>query len=306
MVRRSTQSAVPCVAGIMALALACLVPVSSRAADPAIGVVVFSQGGAEIHRIGGSLPAVEGCVLMPGDTVIVAAAGECRGFEPSGERFNLRGPAQLLLSSPADQGMLDGIGTWIRRQIAQWIGETRRQPLTMRSARDWEVQFVVPAPLLPAANARVRPGSIRLVWAGLPGADRYTVTLAPANGAETQRTCRGSATVVEDLTPGEEYVWKVRPAIEGWPGDGPWSAFRVMTREEEQQLDQALQGLGDLEAGVLLLSAGLPAEAVERLDAVAGAGEETRAARRWRARALYELGLYREACQDLMQTGGQD
>jgi hypothetical protein len=281
-------------------------PSPAAAADAAVGVVVASAGRTEVRRAGERIPAAEGSVLMPGDTLVASGAAECSGFAPTGERFELRGPAQLVLEAPTEGGVIDDIGHWIRRQIAQWIGESRRQPLTMRSARDWEVRLTAPAPVIPAANARVRPGPVRLVWTALAGVDRYTVTYAPASGAETQRTCRGSATVLEDLTPGEEYVWKARPAIEGWQGDGPWSAFRVMTRDEERRLDSALQGLGDLEAGVLLLSTGLPAEAVERFDAVDPAGAAARAARLWRGRALYEMGLYREACQDLMQPGGAD
>jgi hypothetical protein len=79
-----------------------------------------------------------------------------------------------------------------------------------------------------------------------------------------------------------------------------------MTADEEGSLEAALEDLGDLEAGVLLISSGLHEEAVARFDVVVSAGAEARSARLWRARAMADVGLYKDAYEDLMAAGGSE
>jgi hypothetical protein len=269
------------------------------------GVVVFASGEGTVHRPGGDRPVVEGLGLVEGDTLLLAPESKASGFDPSGERFELQGPAQMVFASPPAQGTLSSVSSWVRGQLREWMGEGRQQALTMRSGRSWEITDPVPSQILPAVKGRVRPARSRFVWSSVSGIDRYEVTFAPAKGEEVSRSVRGSDTVIEDLVPGSEYVWKVSPAVENWQGQSSWRSFTVMSREEEQKLDQALRGLDDLDAGVLLLSAGLHAEAVERLDVAARSADRARSARLWRARALAEMGLYKEACADLMEAWQQ-
>lgn len=287
----------------LALSVVCvchlLVATAAGQEQQATGLVVSLEGDVEILRGDESEPAAIGSVLCEGETLIVKPGAKCTGFTPAGSAFELQGPAELLLSSSADRSTLNSISDWVRIQLAQWIGESRRQPLATRTARDWEVQVLCPTPLVPAADGQVRQGRSRFLWTTIPGIDRYDLTLAPATGEELKRTVRGHRTAIGDLVPGEQYVWKVRPAIEDWKGESGWRAFRVMTPEEEKNLDQAIRKLDDLEAGVLLLSAGLHEEAVYRFDAALASIEDAPSAQVWRAQVLAEIGLYKEAYEDL-------
>jgi hypothetical protein len=53
---------------------------------------------------------------------------------------------------------------------------------------------------------------------------------------------------------------------------------------------------------VLLLSAGLHEEAIYRFDAAVADVSQERSARLWRAQAMAEVGLYRVAYQDVLET----
>jgi hypothetical protein len=106
----------------------------------------------------------------------------------------------------------------------------------------------------------------------------------------------------ESLEAGKNYMWAVEVEKEGSHADPNWSAFRVMASEDEKQLDEALIGLSDLEAGVLLFSAGLHEEAIYCLDAAVNTGTERRSALHWRARVLAAIGLEKDAYEDLVQT----
>lgn len=268
------------------------------------GVVVSVSGQVDVHRGEESRSATEGFVLREGDTLVVKSGASCTGFSPAGEPFDLVGPAELEF---ADGGnVAEGVSSWVRLQLAEWIGESRRQPLTTRNVRDWAVPTEAPSQIIPAPEGRVRPGKSRFFWTTLNGVERYVVTLAPAEGDEELRIARDHSIVVEDLTPGEEYVWKVQPDEEDWEGETRWRAFTVLTPEEEAQLGAALDDLDDLEAGVLLLSAGLHEEAIYRFDAALADPELARSARLWRAQALADLGLYRQAYEDLVGARGQD
>jgi hypothetical protein len=272
----------------------------------ATGLVVSVSGEVVIERAGGQELAGEGLVLYGGDTIVVKPGARCTGFTPMGESFEIAGPAELRLPESAEEGILSSIAGWVRLQLSEWIGESRRQALTTRSVRDWQVAVDAPAPLIPAPEGQVRANKPRFLWTVVPGIDRHVVTLAPASGEEVSKIVRGYQTIIDDLAPGEEYVWKVHPSVEEWEGESRWRSFRVMDPGEEQQLDAALRDMEDLEAGVLLLSAGLHEEAVYRFDAAVSSGMDDRSARLWRAQALAEIGLYKQAYEDLVQSRPQE
>jgi hypothetical protein len=190
-------------------------------------------------------------------------------------------------------------------QLADWMGESRRRPLTTRGVRDWTNVSEAPALILPASGGAVRPSRVEFRWSTVAGVDRYVLTVAPALGDEITKTARGNTASVDGLEPGGEYVWRVAPDVADWASGGSWREFRVLTLEEESQLDEALVGMGDLEAGVLLLSMGLHDEAIYRFDAAAE-GDDSRSAKHWRAQALADCGLYREAYDDLIQLRGSE
>ena len=284
-----------------------LLSVGTRAEDSGTstcaGMVVSVAGDVTIERSGEVAPATEGFVLREGDVIVVKEGGSVSGFSPIGEPFELTGPAELRLPVSPDEGVLDRVSDWIRTQIAQWVGETRRHPLVTRTIpREWDVQTHTPAQLIPAPGGQVRPGRAIFYWSTVPGIDSYLATFVSASGEELNRLVRDRYVVLNDLTPGEEYVWKVQPAIDGWKGEAKWRSFRVMTPEEERRLERAVAGMDDLDAGVLLLSAGLHEEAICRFDAAVSTGKEPASARRWRAKAMAEIGLYREAYRDLIQS----
>jgi hypothetical protein len=168
--------------------------------------------------------------------------------------------------------------------------------------RDWEVETLTPAPLIPAPGGQVRPGEAVFCWGSVPGIDSYVVTCVSEDGDETSRVIRSHRLVMRDLAPGHEYVWKVQPAVDGWTGQSKWRGFRVMLPDEEESLNGALLSMDDLEAGVLLLSAGLHEEAIYRLDAAVVSGAQMQSARRWRAQTMAEVGLYRDAYEDLVRS----
>ena len=283
------------------MAAALLVASLAWASD---GVIVSVTGQVDVKRGEEAKPAAEGYVLREGDLIVVKPGGKCTGFSPAGESFDLKGPAELEFAGSGS--VAKGVSSWVRLQLAEWIGESRRQPLTTRNVRDWGIPTDAPEQIIPAPEGAVRPERARFFWTTLSGVDRYLVTIAPADGDEMERVARDHGLVIEDLAPGEEYVWKVEPEAEGWQGETKWRSFKVLTGEEETQLDQALDDLDDLEAGVLLLSAGLHEEAIYRFDAALASPELARSARLWRAQALADVGLYRQAYEDLVGARGQD
>jgi hypothetical protein len=288
---------------VASLTCAVILMVSSPCAG-SDGLIVSVSGEVEVHRGDGAASATEGYVLREGDVLVVKPGASCSGFSPVGESFEVKGPGELEF---ADRGSLAGeVSSWVRLQLAEWIGESRRQPLTTRNIRDWSIPTPAPEQLIPAPEGRVRSGKSRFFWTTLAGVDRYVVTIAPATEDEQSRSARDHSLVVTDLEPGEAYVWKVSPEAEGWDGETGWREFEVLTTEEEAQLDRALESLDDLEAGVLLLSAGLHEEAIYRFDAATAAPELARSARLWRSQALADIGLYRQAYEDLVQARGQE
>lgn len=285
------------------LVMASVVPAVSQqpARSESTGLVVSVAGDVTASRTGSELAVVEGFVLRGGDRLTAVAGARCTGFAPDGEAFALSGPAELEFLS-FEGGAIESASSWVKRQLADWIGKSRRRPLTTRGVRDWDTSLDVPAQVVPAPDGAVRAGRAQLLWTTVPGIERYVVTVAPATGDEIQRTVRGSGTVVPDLVPGEDYVWKVQPDCEGWRGVGSWRGFRVLTPDEERGLDEALESLESLEAGVLLLASGLHEEAVYRFDAAVASPENGASARLWRARALADVGLHRQAYDDLIEA----
>ena len=305
------RTAVLCVVALAVL-LAC--PLGLRAdtsdqepAPTSAGVVVSVQGDVTVQRSGDAQPVSEGLVLQEGDVVVAHEGSRCTGFTPSGEPFDLPGPGELSLAGAGGDGVLDRVSLWVRRQLTQGIGESRRQPIVTRTLmRDWDVETLTPAPLIPAEGGQVRADGAVFHWGSVPGIESYSVTFVSEDGDEFERVVRNHSLVLDDLTPGREYVWKVRPAVEGWTGQAKWRSFRVMSNEERAELDAALDSMGDLEAGVLLLSAGLHEEAVYRLDAAVASRAQAASARRWRAQTMAEIGLYRQAYEDLMLSQAAD
>lgn len=290
---------------VLSVWLAAPAGASNEAPAPS-GIVVSVVGEVAVERSNNQKIATEGFVLMGGDTIIVKIGARCSGFTPHGENFTLEGPSEYRISSGADDGFLDSVASWIQTQLTDWAGESRRRPLTTRGVRDWVTKGEAPALILPASGGAIRPNRSEFCWSTVPGVDRYVVTVAPALGDEITRMVRGNTATLDELEPGGEYVWRVAPDIEGWAGHGGWREFQVLELEAEARLDAAIVGMNDLEAGVLLLSMGIHDEAICRFDAAAASSENARSARLWRAQALADCGLYREAYEDLIQVRGLD
>jgi hypothetical protein len=285
--------------------VACLLPfpASPSSADvPRTGLIVSVSGDVSVLRGGNSELATEGFVLQPGDTLLAKWESECTGFGLGGERFVLEGPSQLVLDASPETGTLDRVSAWVSRQICEWSGKRRRQAILSRKGRDWGGEFDVPSLLIPAPEGKVRGKRSTFVWAAIGSAGSYTITIAPEDGEEFIQTVRGHSLVRQDLEPGASYAWRVFAEGPGGRLTSGWRSFSVMEAEEERRLDEALQGMGDLEAGVLLLSSGLHQEAIHRLDAAVSSGKNMTSARRWRAEALADVGLYKEAYTDLLEA----
>ena len=181
-------------------------------------------------------------------------------------------------------------------------GVGRDRDFVVRAARDWSIEAVLAAPLIPRRDGAVRPRGSRLIWGLVPGVDRYLVSVAPIEGEETTRNVLGNQLVLDGLEPGKQYAWRVRPLVSGWTAESRWSTFRVLTAAEQDLLNQATANLGNLQVAVLLLAAELHEEAIHRLDAAIASDDEARSARYWRARALADIGLYDQAYSDLLQV----
>ena len=279
---------------------------ASDEAEVSSGLVVSVVGEVTVERSGSQQAAAEGFVLVGGDTIIVKTGARCTGFTPQGDSFTLDGPSEYQIPSGSEEGLVDNVASWVRTQLADWVGESKRRPLTTRGVRDWVTTSAAPALILPASGGSVRPSRSELHWSAVLGVDRYTVTIAPALGDEITRTVRGNTVTLDELEPGAEYVWRVAPDIEGWAGHGNWQEFRVLEIEEEARLDAAVAGMNDLEAGVLLLSVGLHDEAIYRFDAATASSDNSRSARLWRSQALADCGLHKEAYEDLIQARNLD
>jgi hypothetical protein len=286
-------------------------PVSSVGSEEAgtpvsgSGVIVAVTGAVDVHSGGTSRPAVVGLVLKPGDALAVKAGGTCSGFAPDGEFFSLEGPSELQLAGETESDIAGRVSSWVKSQLTQWIGARRRQPLVTRSLlRDWGQELDAILPLIPAPDGHVRASRANFRWAGLPGVDAFTIVLVSETDEESQHLVRGHDVSIDELVPGQEYVWRVQARADDWGAESSWRSFRVMSAEVEDSLEAAIADLGDLEAGVLLLSSGLHEEAIARFDVSVSSGVAGRSARLWRARAMADVGLYKEAYDDLVAAGG--
>jgi hypothetical protein len=266
------------------------------------GLIVAAEGEAYVLRGTGPLPAIEGFVLEASDSVLVKMGGKCSGFTPGGEHFEINGPGRITFSGEQTDVHRNRIAVWISQQVAHWIGESRNYSLVSRSVRDWK-QITEPIRLIiPAPEGRVRASRAQFYWTTIPAVDRYELIITPQNGKENQQLIRGFKAIKTDLTPGTTYYWTVMPKADEVyviPGE---RSFRVMTLEEERTLEDSLRDLPNLEAGVLLLSAGLHDEAIYRFDAAVSSGINRQSALRWRARAFAIIEMYNEAYRDLNET----
>ena len=297
---------------VLVLALTCISSpfLAAHAPDQPIvcqGIVVAVEGEVAVERGGEPRSVTEGFVLLGSDVIILKTGAKCTAFAPSGEILRLEGPVEHLLPGPSKEGFLDSVAAWIREQLAQWAGRSRTEVLVVRAApRDWEIQLDAPQQLIPAPGGRVRRASAGLRWGTIPGINSYLVTLVSKPGGEVSRLVQGGRLELADLVEGEEYVWDVQPSVSDWSAERSWRVLHVMTPEDEKLLDLALEGTDDLEAGVLLLCAGLHEEAIHRLDAAFEAARDARSPRLWRARAMSEIGLHAEACGDLEAIGAHE
>ena len=295
---------------VMLLSLGLLSPGHAEQMDASVsgtGVIVAVTGDVTVHSDSLSRRAAEGLFLAAGDTLVVQTGGTCTGFTPDGEPFSLEGPSELRFAISPEGGVIGHVSSWVRSQLTQWIGARHKEPLVTRSLiRRWDQEVNVPVPLIPAPDGRVRASGSGFRWASVSGVDALTIVLVSETDEETERLVRGQSLRLDDLAPGQEYVWKVKVQAGEWAAESSWRGFRVMAADEEENLETALEGLGDLEAGALLLSSGLHEEAVARFDMAVSASEDGRSARLWRARALADIGLYKDAYEDLMAAGGSE
>jgi hypothetical protein len=295
---------------ILALLILVCVTAAAFAAEPegevsvCAGLVVSTEGDVTVVRNGAALPATEGFVLAGDDVVVVRGEGTCAGFTVAGGTFELKGPAELRLSGFAERGVLGRTADWISAQSAKLMrGGSRKLLITRAIPEDREVLASAPGPLLPAPDGQVRPSEPEFYWTTVPEIETYLVTFLSAAGEETTELVEGHHVRFDAAVPGGAYAWRIEPSVTGALWQSEWRSFRVMTEEDEQKLDLALSELDDLECGVLLMAVGLHAEAVDRFDTVITSGRRSHSAHVWRAKALAELGLYRNAYEDLLEAG---
>jgi hypothetical protein len=269
-------------------------------ATACFAILLSRQGEVVAVRGEEQRSARAGFVLLEGDVVVVSMGGQCTVLTASGEIFTLRGPAEYRVERSSEGHLLDAVVAWISLQFASWAGrEADRSVIARTGVRDWRTEVCVPPQILPAPGGRVRGADAALVWGAAAGIRTYRLTVVSSRDEETEYVVEGPRVEAAALSEGEEYVWCVEPCLEGWPADAMWRSFRVMTAAEEVLLARALEGQGDLASGVILLCAGLVPEAIARFDDAAKRSADADVARRWRAQALAEIGLYAEAYESL-------
>jgi len=287
----------------LTLSILCLSAAAAEAPDTCPvcrGIVVSVAGEVTADREGERRSVTVGFVLLEGDAILLKTGARCTILAASGNVLRMDGPSEHRLVGPSEEELENPVAAWISRQIADWAGRLgERMFITRAPLGDWRIEVDVPPQLVPAAGGSARRSGVELVWGTIPGIGTYLVTLTSESGGAVSREVRGHRLEVDDLIEGEQYVWDVEPSVNGWSADRAPRSFRVMTSEDEQLLDLALDGMDDLEAGVLLLAAGRHEEAIPRFDSAARSDENGRSARLWRAAALSEVGLYAEAYEEL-------
>lgn len=289
---------------LFVLLCVCLIMMAQQQAEASekrMGLVVSLKGDVTVRRANASLTVKEGFVLQPGDTMRIGAGAHCGGFTPGGGRFDQGGP-HLIVFAGIEKGKRDSRSEWITEQVQSLVSEPRSRQLVTRTGRDWKVQNGMPRLMIPAPDARVRASRANFYWSTIDGVDRYEMTIVGEEGDEVKKIVRGHKIEYSDLQAGYTYSWKIQPVLEGLTSSSGWRSFNVMTSKEEERLEEALTGVPDLEAGVLLLSMGLHGEAVYRFDAAAARTEARCSALRWRAQTFAAIGLYRDAFTDLLSA----
>lgn len=243
---------------------------------------------------------IEGYPLVQGDTLKTAGDAFCNGYTPDGEEFEM-GSNEIYICSKQKSDSGNILITFLNRQIDDWMHKSRLQSLITRSVRDWDYRNRSIRLLIPAGRGKVRNHGSDFIWAKVESVDLYELTISDKNGKEMQRIVRGTVTSIDELEPGE-YTWMVSLKKDGWKVSSSPRAFTVMSKAEEKKLDDLVKDMTDLKAGVLLYISGLHLEAVSRFDSAANVDKIHNSALRWRAKAMSEIGLYREAYNDLLKT----
>jgi hypothetical protein len=250
-----------------------------------------------------------GFQIFYGDTVVAAMGARCSGVTPEGEDFQLAGPGKLILKAiRPERGLilaelLDKVGAPLIDQLIDYIGDEVIKPLVTRGGLDtanWKYESEICAPLVPAPAGTVRATRPRFIWTPVRGVKEYELVVRSGDGKEIRVIVIGIETVLEGLADGTSYDWRALPFSARNCGDPGWHPFRVMTLDQERELDAYLNRLPCLEAGWLLYQTGLYAEALDKLDTAAQNSETRRSALSWRALTLAAMGLHREAFCDYL------
>jgi hypothetical protein len=291
--------------GLTTLAAIFILTAGAACAAPAdsLAFIVAIEGNGTVQRGQGPELLSVGSTLAFGDTLVIGPASTCRIQFLDGRTLDLTGHAQLVLAKSPQRSPASLFGDWIRHELADWLGEDSVKPLRTRSLIEWNLEEDAPAPIFPAHEGSLRADRAVVTWIALSGVDRYVLTLSRQNGSDEIHNVRGNTFRISDPVRGADYLWKVAPDIKEWPGHSSWREFRVLTKEEELEVDQAIEKCPDLDAAAILLGVGLHEEAIARLDTEIEKESNPTSARLWRAKALESLGLYEQACEELRKAG---
>jgi len=286
---------------ICILIIACCMPLHSsfgKDGGRSLGLVVSMKGTVTISRESGRFIAYPSFILQVGDTIDVDKKSECSGFTPGGEGFRLMESERMILTARSG----GGIDLWIGKQVADFVGEGFLKRLLARSGGEWSFASDVTSPILPVNKGKVRSSKPVFYWKHVRGIDKYKITILPSDGEEFSKIVSGFHTVLYELEPGATYDWRVEPVLDCWSISSEWKSFQVMTEDEERMLNNSLQGLSNLNAGVLLFVSGLCGEAIEQFDAAIESHESENSAFIWRAKALAAAGLHSDANEDILRV----
>ena len=242
----------------------------------------------------------EGYILVQGDTLKTGGDAFCKGYTPDGEEFEM-GSDEIYICSKQRSDSGNILIAFLNRQIDDWMHKSRLQSLITRSARDWDYRNRSIQLLIPAGRGKVRSHRCDFIWTKVESVDLYELTIINKEGKEINRTVRGTVDSIDDLDPGD-YTWMVSLKNDGWETSSKLRSFTVMSKDEERKLDDLIKDKTDLTAGVLLYISGLQMEAVYRFDSAVNVDKINNSALRWRAKAMADIGLYKEAYNDLLKT----
>lgn len=263
------------------------------------GIIISATGNVTLCKDSGRIKAEEGLSIQTGDTIKLSEESFCEGVTPGGESFKLQGPEHVIIQYQPGKEDKNSIFKWFRRQLNDWMHPASKSAFISRSDMEMEFKLAVPIPLIPSANGRVRPDQSTFVWTLVNGVESYRVTILGDNGEDMLYKVRGNSLVLKELDQGKTYAWKVEPDIEGWSVSSNWRKFKVMTKDEEKNVDAIIEGISDLEAAVKLLIIGLHGEALNYLDRAVEDRKYRGSALKWRAETYAGMGFYRKAYRDL-------